>query len=409
LSRSKRKTERFSSAAALLVIGASFAAFLPALGQAPPASRPAALQDIPPLEELGRRLFETANRERVSRGLPALRSDPALEALAREQSEDMARLGLLAHLSGTGDTLTERLRKAGVYFTANAENVARSDSFDPELLHESFMNSPEHRKALLNPEFDETGMAIARGADGDYYATQDFIRSLTVRDEQEVRERVLETLGSAALERGAAALIGIEDLHRTAEGLAREKGAGRNLAALPPEYGAAAARFIISGDFEGLLSSARRLDTVRFRFVGVGSWFGRTPEYPGGAYAVCLLLLAGDPAPDLSADERRRAVLDALNRLRTERGRQPLELDPTLCRRAAAHHRAYLQKRAPGPPRGPYTAAWFYRTLDLNRVPDGVHKAAVDRAVRKAGISVIRALGEESFHAGYSVAVLFDE
>lgn len=409
LSRSKRRIERFSPAAAALVIGASFAAFLPALGQAPPASKAPAFQEIPPLEELGRRLFEAVNRERASRGLPALRADPALEALARAQSEDMARLGLLAHLSAAGDTLTERLRKAGVYFTVNAENVGRSDSFDPDLLHESFMNSPEHRKAILNPEFDEAGMAIARGPDGDYYATQDFIRSLAVMDEDEVQDRVLAALESAALDRGASALIGIEDLHRAAQGLAGAKGGGRDLPVLPSEHGAAAARFIISGDFKGLLDSARSLDTVRFRFVGVGSWFGRTPEYPGGAYTVCLLLLAGDLAPDKSAGERRRAVLDALNELRAERGRQPLELDPALCRRAAAHHRAYLQKRAPGPPRGPYTAAWFYRTPDLGRVPEGVHAAAVDRAVRKAGISVIRALGEEGFHAGYSVAVIFED
>lgn len=409
LSRSSRRAERFSPAAALLVVGASFAAFLPAFGQTPPASKPPAFQEIPPPEELESALFEAVNRERVSHGLPALRENPALVELARAQSEDMARLGLLAHLSGTGDTLTERLRKAGMYFTANAENVARSDSFDPNLLHESLMNSPEHRMAILNPAFDEAGMAIARSADGDYYATQDFIRILTVMDEDEVRDRVLAALESAALDRGASALIGIEDLHRAAQGFARAKGGGQDLPALPSEYGAAAARFIIGGDFEDLLSSARSLDTVRFRFVGTSSWFGRAPEYPGGAYTVCLLLLAGDPAPDKSGERQRRAVLGALNRLRAERGKGPLELDPALCRRAAANHRAHLQKKAPGPPRGPYTAAWFYRTADLGLVPEGVHKAAVDRAVIKAGISVVRALGEQGLHAGYSVAVLFDD
>lgn len=366
-------------------------------------------QEIPPLEELERRLFEAVNKERASRGIPALSPNPALYELARRQSQDMARLGLLAHFSATAETLTERLRKAGVLFVANAENVARSDSFDPELIHESLMNSPEHREAILNPVFDEAGMAIARGADGDYYATQDFIRSLTVRDEQKVRERILGTVAEAARERGASPPSPIEDVHAVAKDFARIKGTGRELPPIPPAYGAASARFISGGDLDALMATARTIETKGFRFVDVGSWFGRTSEFPGGAYVVCVFLIPGEQALDMSAAERRQAVLDALNGVRAALGRQPLEIDEGLCRQAEEFNRRYRQRGRPGPPRGTYLATWFYKTPDLGKVPDGVRKAVSDRAVRRIGISVLPPGKDAGLDLDLSVAVILED
>lgn len=366
-------------------------------------------QEIPPLDELERQLFEAVNRERVSRGIPALSPNPALYELARRQSQDMARLGLLAHLSARAETLTERLRKAGVFFVANAENVARSDSFDPELIHESLMRSPEHRQAILDPAFDQAGMAIVRGNDGAYYATQEFIRTWTPLDEPEIRNRVLEALDDVARERGSAHLTPVDEIHRTARVFAREKGAGRELPAIPPEYGTTAVRFVTSGDLEDLLASVRSIASERFRFVGAGSWFGRTPENPGGAYVVCVFLLSGTQFMDLSDAERRQAVLDALNGVRAEFGRRPLELDAGLCRQAEVSNRLRLQRGPLGPPRGTYLATWFYNTPDLGRVPDGLRKAFGDKALRKAGISVLRLETVAGFSVNFSVAVILED
>ena len=366
-------------------------------------------QEIPPLEELERRLFEAVNKERASRGIPALSPNPALYELARRQSHDMARLGLLTHFSATAETLTERLRKAGVLFVANAENVARSDSFDPELIHESLMRSPEHRQAILDPVFDQAGMAIVRGSDGAYYATQDFIRSMMVSDEQKVRERILGAVAEAASERGVSPPSPIEDVHVAAKDFALFKGAGLELPPIPPAYGAASARFISGGDLDALLATARAIETKGFRFVGVGSWFGRTSEFPGGAYVVCIFLIPGDQALDMSDAERRQAVLDAFNGVRAAIGRQPLELDAGLCRQAEVSNRLRLQRGPQGPPRGTYMAAWFYNTPDLGRVPDGIRKAVGDRALRKAGISVLSQETGAGFSVKFSVAVILED
>ena len=39
-----------------------------------------------------------------------------------------------------------------------------------------WMGSPGHRKNMLSPSFNETGVGMARADDGSTYITQDFIR-----------------------------------------------------------------------------------------------------------------------------------------------------------------------------------------------------------------------------------------
>lgn len=365
-----------------------------------------AAQEIPPLDELERRLFEAVNRERASRGIPALRPNPVLLDLARKQSGDMAGLGLLAHFSAMGETLTDRLEKAGVFFVANAENVARSDSFDPLLIHESFMKSPEHRQTVLNPEFDEAGVAIVRGDDGAFYVTQDFIKSLVLLDESEVRARILGALDEAARERGSAPLSAVDDVHATARAFAREKAAGRGLPPIPPAYGTVSVRFLTGVDLDRLLASILDVETARFRVVGVGSTFGRPPEHPGGAYVVCVFLLVGSPALDKSVAERRQAVFAALNEARAALGRRPLELDEELCRKADEYNRRQQQRGALVPPRKRTLSAIFYETPELGRVPDEILKTIGDRALRRAGISVLRLETGTGFSVKFSIAVL---
>ncbi len=409
MSRRKRNVERFAPAAAPLLVSVLIAALLSSFGQASGPTRSHAAQDIPPLEELERRLFEAANQERMSRGLPAFRPNQALLELARKQSGEMAALGFFEHLSAGGRTYTERLVEAGVHFAANAENVAKSGSFDPALIHEALMNSPGHREAILDPVFDEAGMAIALGSDGAYYVTQDFIKSLAVVDEAGVRARVLGALASRSKGEGKTPPSTDDDVDRTARAFAAEKAAGRDLPAVPESFGPATVRLFTGGDLDRLLVSVGEIEAGSFRLAGVGSVFTRMPEHPGGAYVVCVLLLAGNTALEMSGEERRQTVLGALNEVRAARGRPPLQLDATLSRRADEFNRRRSQKGAMRPPRGPYFSAWFYETADLGRIPDGVRKAAGEKNLRKAGVSVLPLKGDKSFSVKFSVAVLFDE
>lgn len=130
------------------------------------------------------------NRERTSRGLPALRPNADLQHSAQAHSNDMASGDYFAHVSLSGSTPLGRMRAAG-YITnsrlgyAVGENIAWATLWlaSPKAIVAGWMASPGHRANILDAEYRETGVGIsphplaslARGESGAIY-TQDFGR-----------------------------------------------------------------------------------------------------------------------------------------------------------------------------------------------------------------------------------------
>jgi uncharacterized protein YkwD len=242
-------------------------------------------------------LFDSVNRERASRSLAAVKLSPALARLARAHSADMAGRGVLGHASADGKSYTQRLEAASVLFAANGENVASSSVPDPVRIHSALMKTGGHRENILRSDFDELGVGAARGADGTYYVTQDFIKGVPVRDEAEVRAFVLAALDWIRKSRGLAPLLPSENVHRTAQAFARARSEGRAYPEIPREYGETRVDFYAGPDLDALAAAMAEDPVDRFTLAGVGAAFARTPEHRGGAYFVCVFLLVGDPRP----------------------------------------------------------------------------------------------------------------
>jgi uncharacterized protein YkwD len=99
---------------------------------------------------------------------------------SRGHSYDMALRNYLGHDGPAGDTPAERVRGVGVDSAALGENIYLDREADraklAERAVEGWLNSPEHRANMLSPGFAETGIGIARAADGTAYVTQDFTK-----------------------------------------------------------------------------------------------------------------------------------------------------------------------------------------------------------------------------------------
>lgn len=93
------------------------------------------------------------NRERQSRGLPALVIDPGLSAKAQAQADAQARSGRMFH--------------SGNLAGARAENVAAGQTSDDQVSTD-WMNSPGHRTNILNGSFTKIGV----GRSGNYWVVQ---------------------------------------------------------------------------------------------------------------------------------------------------------------------------------------------------------------------------------------------
>jgi uncharacterized protein YkwD len=119
------------------------------------------------------------NEERTRAGIKPLKFSPRLAVIARGHSYDMAMRHYLAHSSPEGVAPADRITGVGIGYRVVGENIYMDDYRDPREMPrramEGWSRSPEHRANIVSGEFTETGVGIARSADGHTYVTQDFV------------------------------------------------------------------------------------------------------------------------------------------------------------------------------------------------------------------------------------------
>jgi uncharacterized protein YkwD len=121
-------------------------------------------------------VHDAVNEARRAEGLPPLNADEDLARIARDHSCAMARQGFFDHQSPGGETMGDRIRKAGKRYASVAENIARIESRDPAARAVAgWLKSPGHRKNMMAPAFTHTGVGACR-AGRTVYFTQLFLR-----------------------------------------------------------------------------------------------------------------------------------------------------------------------------------------------------------------------------------------
>ncbi len=138
-----------------------------------------------------RQLFEFLNRERAAQGLPALQWDNALFKAARHHALLMLNLNQLEHQLPSESNLEIRAAEDGARFSVIAENIAVGPN--PEIIHKGWMNSPGHRKNILDPRLTSVGIAAVRGPGG-LFAVQDFSQVVPELSVEEQEEKVASLL-----------------------------------------------------------------------------------------------------------------------------------------------------------------------------------------------------------------------
>lgn len=120
-----------------------------------------------------RRILELINNERTSRGIEPLVWNDDLAHTARIKSNDMMENGYFEHNSPDGISPFDIMHSNGIVYKAAAENIAAGQA-SPETAVAAWMESDEHREAILNPVYKETGIGIAVGGIYGIYWTQHF-------------------------------------------------------------------------------------------------------------------------------------------------------------------------------------------------------------------------------------------
>ncbi len=123
-------------------------------------------------EDLEAKMLVLVNEERQKAGLKLLNADPEMLMVARKHSADMFARGYFSHETPDGLSPFDRMKKAKVRFLAAGENLALGPTLN--ICHRGLMNSPGHRKNILNPFFGRVGIGILDGGIYGLMITQNF-------------------------------------------------------------------------------------------------------------------------------------------------------------------------------------------------------------------------------------------
>lgn len=115
------------------------------------------------------------NKERTTRGLSKLSSDGQLAKAAQSFSASMVRQRFFDHVSPSGSTLGSRVRRGTGYLRGRVrswslgENLAwgSGELSTPAQIVRSWMNSPGHRRNILDRRFRHIGIGVVPGAPND--------------------------------------------------------------------------------------------------------------------------------------------------------------------------------------------------------------------------------------------------
>ena len=148
-----------------------------------PAGEPNAGQPEPPAQQpkqssnasgYVKQVIDLTNQERKKNGLSALKMDGELSNVAEMKSEDMKEHDYFSHTSPTYGSPFEMMENFGVSYSTAAENIAVGQK-TPESVVNAWMNSPGHRKNILNKQVTHIGVGTAKDASQGIYWTQMFI------------------------------------------------------------------------------------------------------------------------------------------------------------------------------------------------------------------------------------------
>lgn len=140
----------------------------------PPPQLPEAFETPADNDLAEQAMLNIINRTRSQNGAPPLSMDPRITAVARKHSEDMLKNKFFAHVSPRYGDLKDRFARGGLIAKRFAENLASNRSLIEA--HQGLMDSPGHRRNILDPDMSLIGIGIARTEDGQLLITENFMQ-----------------------------------------------------------------------------------------------------------------------------------------------------------------------------------------------------------------------------------------
>ncbi|MEV0900112.1 CAP domain-containing protein [Actinoplanes sp. NPDC049802] len=125
-----------------------------------------------PQAPVQQQILALANRHRRDAGCGPLTLDRRLIEAANRHAADMARRGYFDHESPRGERAGSRVTDAGYEWSRYGENIARGQDSPYQVMNE-WMESPGHRRNILDCRLDQMGVGLALSDRGTPYWVQE--------------------------------------------------------------------------------------------------------------------------------------------------------------------------------------------------------------------------------------------
>lgn len=107
-------------------------------------------------------LVNLTNKDRLANKVGELKVNPLLEKAAQMKADDMATKGYFAHNTPDGKTPWYWVEQAGYQYKYAGENLAVNFE-NSEDVETAWMNSRGHFLNIINPKYEEIGIATSTG------------------------------------------------------------------------------------------------------------------------------------------------------------------------------------------------------------------------------------------------------
>ncbi len=372
---------------------------------------PKIIKAFPTTDAIEKELWNLINKERKLYNLPHLELTPALSDLARRHSRDMANQGEPSHLSSNGDTLVKRLENEDFYYVDAGENVAFSQTYVAEFIHESLFKSGEHRESILDPDFTQIGIGVIYRENIGYYVTQDFLRPLLFKTDRQVSQIVLDRINTDRHLMALPSLDSWPEAEEFAQNLAERKAKGLALPVVPPELREALVIFLSTPSLTQKELDFPETVNPRYNRGTLGIWFGKNRDFPGGVYVLALMFYAENVSHTLSPEEQKQYIFELINKLRAQHGLKMFILDEQLTEAAKRTvSKAALRRRSDMPvlPEYAHLESLTYGTEDLTLLPETLDSTVRKTYLIKIGIGIAYKKNPGSRKGTFYISLIFE-
>jgi uncharacterized protein YkwD len=179
------------------------------------------------LRKAERDMLVLINKARAAAGLKALDFGNDLAAVARAHSKDMVSNNFFAHISPRRGDLDKRMKRARIVAQYYTENLAANRSLIGA--HLGLMNSPGHRKNILDPKVNRVGVGIVLDGKGGIMVTENYAQDFTRYDARDLEKELLAAINKARRAKGYSPVRTSSKLKRIADINSRSMASGSKL------------------------------------------------------------------------------------------------------------------------------------------------------------------------------------